>query len=35
MEMRKISEDIEFIKYKESKTEEDLFKLKNRLEIIK
>lgn len=35
IEIRNIKEDIEYIKYKELQTEQDLFTLKNRLKIIK
>lgn len=34
-EIKQIAENVEFIKHKEFKNEEELFRLKNRLEIIK
>lgn len=35
MKIDKISDDIDFLKHKEHQTEEDLFKLKKNLQIIK
>ena len=35
MKIDEISDDLEYLKYKEHKTDEDLFKLKKNLKIIK